>query len=90
MTTMNLSLPDEMMAFIEAQAALGGHASAAEYVQALIREAQKRTAKQELEAKLREGMESGPATEMTPRTGMGWNARSGNVAGSVTQSLHRR
>jgi hypothetical protein len=31
----------------------------------LIREAQKRRAKQELEAKLREALESGPATPMT-------------------------
>lgn len=66
MATMNVSLTDELMAFVEAQAALRGHASAVEYVQALIREAQKRTAKQELEANLREGMESGPTTEMIP------------------------
>lgn len=65
MATMNLSLPDEMKAFVEAQAALEGHASAAEYVQALIREAQRQRAKQALEVKLREGIESGAATEMT-------------------------
>jgi Arc/MetJ-type ribon-helix-helix transcriptional regulator len=41
-----------------------GYASASEYLRALIREAQKRRAKRELEAKFREAMESGPATPM--------------------------
>ena len=64
MTTMNISLPEEMKAFIEAQLAKEGYASASEYLRALIRDAQKRLAKQELEAKLLEGLQ-GPATEMT-------------------------
>lgn len=64
MTTMNISLPDEMKAFIEAQMAQEGYASASEYLRTLIREAQKRLAKQELEAKLLEGLQS-PASEMT-------------------------
>ena len=46
MTTMNISLPDEMKAFIEAQIAQEGHASASEYFRALVREVQKRKAKQ--------------------------------------------
>jgi antitoxin ParD1/3/4 len=65
MTTMNISLPDEMRAFIEARMTQEGHASVDEYVRSLIREAQKRQAKQELEAKFREALESGPATPMT-------------------------
>jgi len=66
MTTMNISLPDEMKAFVEGQMAQEGYASASEYLRALIREAQKRRAKQALEAKFREALESGPATPMTP------------------------
>jgi antitoxin ParD1/3/4 len=66
MTTMNISVPDEMKAFVEAQMTQEGYASASEYLRALIREAQKRQAKQALEAKFREAMESGPATPMTP------------------------
>ena len=65
MTTMNISLPDEMKAFIEAQVAQEGFASTSEYLRALIREAQKRKVKQRLEAKIREAVESGPATPMT-------------------------
>jgi antitoxin ParD1/3/4 len=64
MTTMNISLPDEMKAFVEAQMAQGGYASASEYLRALIRDAQKRQAKHELEEKLLEGLSS-PASEMT-------------------------
>jgi antitoxin ParD1/3/4 len=65
MTTMNISLPEEMKAFIEAQMAREGYASASEYLRSLIRDAQKRRAKQELEARFREALESGPATPMT-------------------------
>ncbi len=65
MTTMNISVPDEMKAFVEAEMAQEGYASASEYLRSLIREAQKRRAKRELEAKFREAIESGPATPMT-------------------------
>jgi antitoxin ParD1/3/4 len=64
MTTMNISVPDELKTFVEAQMAQEGYASASEYLRSLIRDAQKRLAKRELEAKLREAMESGPATPM--------------------------
>ena len=64
MATMNISLPDEMKAFIEAQMAAEGYASASEYLRALVREAQRRQAKRELEMKLLEGLQS-PASEMT-------------------------
>jgi antitoxin ParD1/3/4 len=65
MTTMNISVPDEMRAFVETEMAQEGYASASEYLLALIRDAQKRRAKRELEAKFREAFESGPATPMT-------------------------
>ena len=64
MTTLNISLPDEMRSFIESQIALEGFASASEYLGALVREAQRRKAKQELETKLLEGLQS-PAAEMS-------------------------
>jgi antitoxin ParD1/3/4 len=64
MTTMNISVSDEMKAFVEDQMAQEGYASASEYLRALIRDAQKRQAKRELEAKFREALESGPATPM--------------------------
>jgi antitoxin ParD1/3/4 len=64
MTTMNISLPDEMKTFIEDRVVQEGYASASEYFRDLIREAQRREAKQDLEAKIAEGL-NGPATRMT-------------------------
>ncbi len=65
MTTMNISLPDEMKAFVEHQMAQDGYASASEYLRALIREDQKRSARLVLESKFFEAIESGPALPMT-------------------------
>ena len=42
-----------------------GFASPGEYLHSLIRDAQKRRAKQALEAKILEALESGPAAPMT-------------------------
>ena len=83
MTTMNISVPDEMKAFVEAQMAQEGYASASEYLRALIRDAQKRQAKQELEAKLLEGLQS-PVSEMT----MPIRAPCGSVSMTKTLNLH--
>ena len=65
MTTMNISVPDEMKAFIEARLISDGYESASEYLRSLIRDAQQRQARLELEAKLREALESGPAQPLT-------------------------
>ena len=83
MTTMNISVPDEMKAFVEAQMAQEGYASASEYLRALIRDAQKRQAKQELEAKLLEGLQS-PVSEMTDAD---WSP-CGSVSMTKTLNLH--
>jgi antitoxin ParD1/3/4 len=66
MATMNVSLPDEMKAFVETQAAKEGFGTTSEYLRSVIRDVQKRqAAKQVIEAKLREALESGPAEPMT-------------------------
>jgi antitoxin ParD1/3/4 len=66
MATMNISLPDEMKAFVEAQAAKKGFGTVSEYVRAMIREAQQRTAERErLDALLLDGIDSGPGTPLT-------------------------
>ncbi len=65
MATMNISLPDAMKEFVEAQAAKEGYGSVSEYLRTVIRDIQKRQAKQELDAKLLEALQSGPAEPMT-------------------------
>ena len=61
---MNISLPDEIKAFIESRMSQEGYASASEYLHTLVREDQRRRARRELEAGLLEGLR-GPAVEMT-------------------------
>jgi antitoxin ParD1/3/4 len=65
-TTMNVSLPASLRAFVEAQVVCEGYTSASEYVRELIRKArQKQAAQEHLEELLLVGLESGPATEWT-------------------------
>jgi antitoxin ParD1/3/4 len=65
MTSMNISLPESMKAFIEEQVAAGGYGTTSEYLRALIREDQKAKARARLAALIQEGIDSGPATPMT-------------------------
>lgn len=65
MTTMNISLPDAMRTFIEDTVTRGGYSTASEYIRQLVREDQKRAAKEHLEKLLMEAVESGPSPEMT-------------------------
>ncbi len=65
MTSLNVSLPESMREWIDEQVKTGGYGTASEFVREVIREAQKNKARQELEAKLLAGINSGPATEMT-------------------------
>jgi antitoxin ParD1/3/4 len=64
MATMNISLPDEMKAFVEAQVATGRFANASDYVRDLIRYA--RTERDLIDDALEEGENSG-FSEMSPR-----------------------
>jgi antitoxin ParD1/3/4 len=57
MATMNVSLPDPMREWVEAQIKGGEYANASDYIRDLIRHDQRRT--QALEAAIDEGLESG-------------------------------
>lgn len=65
MATLSISLPDQMKEFVEEQVQKGGFGSASDYVRSIIHDIQICQAKRSLEAKLREGLESGPAALMT-------------------------
>lgn len=65
MTNLSVSLPDPMRAWIDDQVREGRYGNASEYVRELIRRDQERRAQERLEALLIEGLESGPAREMT-------------------------
>jgi len=62
MATMNVSLPDPLKEWVEAQAATGRYANASDYVRDLIRRDQDRANKIDaLQRLITEGMESGEA-----------------------------
>jgi len=56
MQSMNISLPEPMKEFVDAQIAKGRYSSASEYVRELIRADEKRKAEDQLEALLLEGL----------------------------------
>jgi len=57
MATMNVSLPDPMREWVDAQVKGGEYANASDYIRDLIRHDQQR--RQALETAIREGLESG-------------------------------
>ncbi|MGH9470909.1 MAG: type II toxin-antitoxin system ParD family antitoxin [Terriglobia bacterium] len=65
MDTMNVSLPGTLKEFVDQQVASGRYSSASEYVRELIREDEKRKARERLEAMLLEGLNS-EASAMRP------------------------
>lgn len=67
MSTMNISLPEPMRNWVEEQVKAGSFGNASEYIRSLIREDQRHRAQEELEAKLLEGLNSGPATPWTKK-----------------------
>ncbi|MBI1985591.1 MAG: type II toxin-antitoxin system ParD family antitoxin [Rhodospirillales bacterium] len=57
MATMNVSLPDPMREWVDAQVKGGEYANASDYIRDLIRHDQER--RQALESAIRDGLESG-------------------------------
>lgn len=63
MATMNVSLPDPMKYWVEAQTRTGRYSNASDYVRDLIRKDQERAEKiAAMQALVSEGLESGPGT----------------------------
>ncbi len=65
MTSLNVSLPKVLKDYVEGQATADGYSTPSEYVRELIRDDRKRQAREKLEAALLEGLNSGPAKEIT-------------------------
>ncbi|MCC6590614.1 MAG: type II toxin-antitoxin system ParD family antitoxin [Bryobacterales bacterium] len=65
MQTMNISLPDQLKNFVDHQVSSGRYSSVSEYIRELIRGDEKRDAERKLESMILEGLQSGPATELT-------------------------
>lgn len=61
MTTMNISLPDSMKEYVDAQLESRGYSTSSEYVRDLIRQDSVREAEKQLAAMLQEAIDSGPS-----------------------------
>jgi len=59
MTNVNVSLPEPMKEWLEAEVKRGNYGTVSEVVRSLIREAQRRAGEDELEQLLLEGIQSG-------------------------------
>lgn len=83
MTSMNISVPEPMREWVEAQIKRGRYGNASEYFRELIRRDQERIAQQRLELLLLEGIESGQSSPMTKKD---W----AEVRGEVAKRLEER
>jgi antitoxin ParD1/3/4 len=72
MTSMNVSLPAELKEYAEQQTK-HGYSTPSEYVRELIREDQKRRAKEKLDALLLEGLDSGAGVPMDKKFWSCWS-----------------
>ncbi|BAY15256.1 hypothetical protein NIES21_10710 [Anabaenopsis circularis NIES-21] len=61
----NIDIPDEMRVYVEAQVMAGAYSSISEYFLNLLKQDQKKKAQANLEALLKEGIDS-PGQEVTP------------------------
>ncbi len=65
MAELTITFPESVKAFILSQTSLGGFPSPDAYILSLVREAQQDLTDEEIESRLLEAVESGPATPMT-------------------------
>ena len=80
LTTINVSLPTPMRAYLESRVKADGFASISDLVRALIRDDQKRQAQEELERRLLSALDSGEATPMTSKD---WDEIKGAVKAKI-------
>jgi antitoxin ParD1/3/4 len=82
MSTVNISLPESMKTYIDEQVSTGGYGTVSEFFRDLIRQDQKRKAKESLEAFLLEGLDSGASTPMSSQD---WEDIRRAVQGKIAQ-----
>jgi antitoxin ParD1/3/4 len=87
MTTLNISLPDNLKTFIEKEVKEGGYSTTSEYLRTLVRQAQKQKAQETLETQLLEGLASGQSSEMSAKD---WQAIRQEVKARVSKKSKRK
>jgi len=61
-----VTLPEPIRHWVESQARAGGYSTVSDYVRHLLETEQRRLINSEIDAQLHAGLDSGPATPMTP------------------------
>jgi len=87
MTTLTISLPDTLKAFIDREVEAKGYGNVSEYVRGLLREAQAREADARLEALLLEGLAQGGGDRASAAF---WTELRADAARAVKASTRQR
>jgi antitoxin ParD1/3/4 len=83
MTTINISLPEQMRLFVEEQVAAGGYSTTSEYIRSLIRQDNERKNKEQLDALLLQGLASGESIEVTEQW---WDEKRAALMAKIQQT----
>lgn len=65
--TMSFALPEAMRSYVDQRVRSGQYGNTSEYLRELIRRDQEEQARKRLRELIEEGLNSGPARELTPR-----------------------
>ncbi len=65
LASLNISLPDALKKFIEAEVKRGAYSTPSEYVRALVRAEQQRQLREQIDRNLLKAIDNGEATDMT-------------------------
>src|SRR5262245_44658582 len=65
--SMNISLPESMKQWVDAQVENGGYGTASEFIRELLRQEQKRRARAQIDANLLDALDSGKSEPMTAK-----------------------
>jgi antitoxin ParD1/3/4 len=85
MSTVTISMPENLKTYVEDQVKTKGFGNVSEYFRSLVRDAQKKEAQERLEALLLEGLES----EAIPATPEFWKALKEETAMRVAEARRR-
>lgn len=80
--TVNISLPEDMKAWVDVQVERAGYGTTSEYFRQLIREDQRRRKHDEIDEKLLAAFDNGDPIEITPEW---WEARRARLAERLKQ-----
>jgi antitoxin ParD1/3/4 len=83
MTTINISLPEQMRLFVEEQVTAGGYSTTSEYIRSLIRQDNERKSKEQLDNLLLQGLASGESIEVTEQW---WDEKRAALMTKIQQS----